>query len=478
VGQWTRVKDAYRRVGVKGIVGDLHWRWRTLLKGRTTGEALGDLNALIAEEGLGGLSSRLRYGVLQLRYPEVEQQAAAAGAEITERPEWLDTFAYHASQNPFFDLSAEEREANRAVVERFADRAGDVRSATWFLTYFEHALFGGVHTILRLMAYMTEVHGVEHRLVVFDRQTADHDVIRRAITEVFPSLEGIDIVLPVDGAIAYDELPPTDISIATIWISAYASARFNRVKAKFYMVQDFEPAFYPAGTLSALSDATYRFGFAGLVNTPGLGEIYASYGNPAVSFVPAVEAVSDNPVKPSAASGAPVQVVLYGRPSTDRNAFELIASACVQIKERLGDGVRIVSAGEAFDPDAVGLGGVVENLGLLTTLEEVRDLYADSDIGVCFMLSKHPSYQPFEYLAAHAVPVCNVNPATGWMLRHEENCLLTEPFPGAIADAVVRLAEDASLRRKLAETGHAQVTGVSWRAELDEVWGFTTGERA
>ena len=105
---------------------------------------------------------------------------------------------------------------------------------------------------------------------------------------------------------------------------------------KYYFVQDYEPLFYPAGTLYALAEATYRLGFAGLVNTPGLEKIYAGYDNPSASFVPAVEVISADESKPSMRPGAPVQVVLYGRPETDRNGFELLAAASRRVKDRLG----------------------------------------------------------------------------------------------------------------------------------------------
>jgi glycosyltransferase involved in cell wall biosynthesis len=239
------------------------------------------------------------------------------------------------------------------------------------------------------------------------------------------------------------------------------------------MVQDFEPSFYPAGTVYALTEATYRLGFAGLANTPSLGDVYASYGNPAMSFVPAVDFLALDEPKPSA-SGGPVQIVLYGRPSTDRNAFELIVVACHQLKARFGDAIRIVSAGEAFEPAALGLEGVVENAGLLRDLDDVRRLYAASDIGIAFMLSKHPSYQPFEYLAAQVAPVCNTNAATSWMLRDGENCLISEPYPSAIAQAVALLVEDPLLRAKIAATGHEQVQAVEWETQIADIWRFVT----
>jgi glycosyltransferase involved in cell wall biosynthesis len=91
------------------------------------------------------------------------------------------------------------------------------------------------------------------------------------------------------------------------------------------------------------------------------------------------------------------------------------------------------------------------------------------------MFSKHPSYQPFEYLAAGAAVVSNTNSATSWFLRDGENCLVAEPFPVAIASAVGRLVTDAELRLKLAERGYADVTSVEWETEFGKLWRFMTG---
>jgi glycosyltransferase involved in cell wall biosynthesis len=307
--------------------------------------------------------------------------------------------------------------------------------------------------------------------VIFDRPSATDLEIRTAIAAAFPSLSDIDIVISSSGGIDYDELPPTDIAVATMWISAYPLARFNKTSAKFYMVQDFEPVFYSAGTLSALCEATYRMGFAGIVNTPGLSEVYHAYGNPSVSFMPAFTELE----RPSSDPRRTAQVVLYGRPSTDRNAFELIASACHLIKARHGEDVRIVSAGEDWIPEELGLGGIVDNRGRLNSLSDVQDLYRNSDVGICFQLSKHPSYQPFEYLAAGVAPVVNVNRATEWFLADGENCLAVEPFPSEIARVVSDLIEDPELRSRLVANGRKQMREVSWESELSTVWDFICG---
>ena len=38
--------------------------------------------------------------------------------------------------------------------------------------------------------------------------------------------------------------------------------------ARFYLVQDFEPSFYAAGSEALMAEATYRFGFHGVTAGP------------------------------------------------------------------------------------------------------------------------------------------------------------------------------------------------------------------
>jgi O-antigen biosynthesis protein len=385
------------------------------------------------------------------------------------------THPFQVAFSDFYDPDEGILQASRDVVQKFDRRPTEVRTATWFVPYFEHVYFGGIHTILRFMSWMKSARGVENRVVMYDNSALTDEFVRSAITSVFPDLYDIDIVVPPPGRapyVNYVELPPTDIALSTIWYSSYPLLRFNQTHAKFSFLQDFEPAFYPAGTLWGLAEATYRFGFAGLVNTPGLAETYRSYGNQAVAFTPAVDWMRPEPNLRRKAAEGPLQIVIYGRPSTERNSFELLVAACHKVKARYGDSVRIVSVGEEWDPSEFKLDGVIENLGLLSSLDEVRALYTASDIGVCCMFSKHPSYQPFEYLASGMAVVTNANPATTWFLRHEENCLLSEPFPSVMAEMIGRFVEDPELRAKTSSCGADLVSSFDWDTEFSKLWRF------
>ena len=242
------------------------------------------------------------------------------------------------------------------------------------------------------------------------------------------------------------------------------------MRAKFYFVQDNEQQFYPAGAASAMVEETYRFGFPGIVNTPGLADVYRSYGNPAVSFVPAVDSERYHPPRTPRPLWAPVRVFFYGRPKTSRNAFGLGLAALGRLKENFGGRVEVICAGENWNPAQFGLAGKVRNLGVLGSLDEVAELYRSCDIGLVFMFSKHPSYQPFEFMASGMATVSNINPATAWLLRDGENCLLTPPLPTPTAERLGRLVEDSPLRARIAAAGLGEVRRYRWEDQIERVW--------
>lgn len=366
-----------------------------------------------------------------------------------------------------FDITDAAIADNARVIDAYRRSDGlQIRTVIWYLPYFHHVYFGGVHTLLRFADQFARLHGVTNHFHCYDVAPPAVPAMARKVSQAFPALAGSGFT----SAHEANRLPPADAAIATLWSSAYPCLHLRGVRSKFYFVQDNEPQFYAAGAASALAEETYRFGFPGIVNTPGLADVYRAYGNPAVSFVPAVDRDRYHPAEAPSAANAPVRVFFYGRPKTSRNAFGLGIAALARLKRRYGDRVDVVCAGENWSPSQFGLAGRIRNLGVLQSLEEVAALYRSCDIGLVFMHTKHPSYQPLEFMASGMATVSNLNPATAWLLRDGENCLLTPPLPTPTAERLGRLVEDPELRTRIAAAGLAEVSQYRWEDQIEGVW--------
>jgi glycosyltransferase involved in cell wall biosynthesis len=140
-----------------------------------------------------------------------------------------------------------------------------------------------------------------------------------------------------------------------------------------------------------------------------------------------------------------------------------------QLINKYGDSIEIVAAGAEWNEEVFGLHDKVTNLGLLGSLTEVAEVYRQCDIGFVYMLSKHPSYQPFEFMASGMATVTNNNEDNLWMLKDGENCLLSEPSPAAMAEQIGRLVDDKKLRQRITSNAF-KTLGYTWPQQTDMIW--------
>ena len=243
-------------------------------------------------------------------------------------------------------------------------------------------------------------------------------------------------------------------------------------RRRFYLIQDFEPMFYPAGTNYALAEESYRLGLYGLCNTPRLLDIYRrDYGGEGHAFVPAVDpTVFHAEGRAPLDHDRPVTIFLYARPGHWRNCWEIASLALDELKAKLGEQVRIVTAGSWARPDELGRG--IEHLGLLD-YRDTGALYRSCDAGIALTLSEHPSYLPLELMACGAPVVAFDNPAGDWVLHHErKRC--AAPAPSTAWPTLVRIASDGALRRRLGTQALADIAARhgDWEAALSGIYPF------
>lgn len=312
--------------------------------------------------------------------------------------------------------------------ERIAANAKD-RVCNWYLPQFDNAFYGGIMTILRLAEYLQRCHGIKQRILICGSANATE--VSANIALAFPALSQAEVIV-LNTTEAIINIPPSDYSVATLWTTAYVLLGVQNTGYKFYMIQDFEPAFYPAGSTYAQAELSYRFGFYGIANTQSLKEIYErDYGGSAVVLKPTIDKTVFYPsteVKPS----TPKRLFYYARPGTPRNGFELAAAALQRLKHRDGDAIDIVCAGAGWNPADYGLNGVVRSIGMLP-YAATGDLYRSCHAGFVMMMTKHPSYLPFELMACGSIVVTNFNQANTWLLKDGENCLLSAPSASSLA---------------------------------------------
>lgn len=374
---------------------------------------------------------------------------------------------YGFVSNPIFQIDSKDIETSNKAISR--KLPGKIKTANWLVPNFGHIKFGGIYTIFRFIEKMS-IEGVTNRIIIYDHPSFDLSKLEDQIKENFPNLKNYEFIIFDHANQDINELPECDIAICSFWVSAYLLLKFNKTKRKYYFVQDYEPLFYAGGSTYALAESTYRFGFTGIVNTPGLlAAVNQRHGMEGVSFIPAVDRAIyyPNPKK----KNKRIKIFFYARPNNPRNAFNLGVDIIKQLIDKYGDSIEIITAGANWTEGMYGLDKKITNLGLLKTLTEVGELYRQCDIGFVYMLSKHPSYQPFEFMASGMATVTNNNEDNLWLLKHEENCLLSEPSAAAMAEQIARLIDNKDLRKKIIQNAEKSL-GYTWPQQTDMIWNY------
>jgi len=324
-----------------------------------------------------------------------------------------------------------------------------VRSINWFLPDIDSPFYGGINTALRMADYLAREHGVTNNFIVWGQP--NDFFVRSALAASFPALRDSTIAFYSEASPSeLAGLPYADASIATLWVTAYAVSAFRNTRRKFYLIQDFEPMFYPASTLYALTEESYRLGLYGICNTQNLLDIYRDdYAGKGMAFTPAVDRTVFNADKRAyLPPDAPVTVFVYARPGHWRNCWEMASLALEELKRRLGDRVEIVTAGAWAE--GAGAAFDIKRLGLLD-YRATGQLYQRCDVGLALTVSKHPSYLPLELMASGAPVVAFDNPWGHWILKDGENSLLAKRTVDSLADCLERMCTERGLRDRLAE---------------------------
>jgi hypothetical protein len=317
----------------------------------------------------------------------------------------------------------------------------------------ERHVFGGIATALEFLKGF-EGTAPHFRIIVTDESRLANTEHRRFPGWEFVTLadedRGARQIVPAEGreqaSLAVAE---GDRFIATSWWTAHIARDILRQQrdlfseaspAFIYLIQDYEPGFYPWSARYVLAEQTYRDPsiYVPVFNTRLLKDHSVRLGlvsDDALHFDPVInEGVQDSLRNRSASRER--QVLVYGRPTVERNAFPLVVMSLRRlVASRDVSKWRFVSVGEAHAPVALGEDKVLGSLGKLS-IDEYGEQLGKSFAGLSLMVSPHPSYPPLEMAAAGMRVVTNGYGEKDLSQWAENIVSVRDPNPQAIADAL------------------------------------------
>lgn len=310
----------------------------------------------------------------------------------------------------------------------------------------------GGHTTLFRMVEALERAGHECHLFLYDRYGGDVRAHEEVIRGWWPALRA---------AVhdARDGISGMDAAVASSWDTAHVLARRGHgAMRRLYFIQDFEPFFYPRGSMYSLAEDSYRFGYRNVA----LGEMVAALLRSEIGIAPDVtEFGVDSDVYRLLPEQPRTGVVLYARPDVPRRGFWLASLALEEFHRRHPD-IEI----HLYGSEVPGLRFPATQHGRLTP-GELNALYNRSIAGLAMSFT-NISLVAEEMLAAGTVPVVNDSPHSRADLDNAQ-VRWAPPTPLGLADALSAAVEDPD-RAELARQAAASVRTFGWtKAQADLV---------
>jgi hypothetical protein len=368
------------------------------------------------------------------------------------------------------------------IITELAPRDGQHASLVVLIPSLElRKLTGGPNTILNLGASVA-ARGVPVRFVATHGPAASPEELDTHLRTLTGRAESLPVTIESSAASRRLGLARGDVVLATWWPTAHIAAgtlAATGASEFLYLVQDFEPAFYPWSTNYALALQTYAMPMRAIFNTSLLRDHLVAgrigrFGTDApdaisIAFEPAVDREL---FRPRPAEGSR-RLLFYARPSKPRNAFELgLAALRRAVRDCAFQGDwEFWSIGDAV-PDLPLGGDAVLRPMPWRSLPGYGELLGSSDVLLSLMLSPHPSYPPLEMAAGGGHVVTN-----SFGVKTAEALAAISPAIHAVAPQVdalaVALAEAARRPRRTVATPMG--LPATWAEALDPVADWIVG---
>lgn len=325
-----------------------------------------------------------------------------------------------ALQEPFPLFSSDIADSISIQQPALTPRA-DARklSVGWIMT--PPAPGSGGHTTLFRLIEGLERAGHDCHLFLYDRFQGDARRHAATIAANWPRLR----------ARVHDAssgLPALDGWVATSWQTAHVLASHTEASgARFYLVQDFEPYFYPRGSMYSMAEDTYRFGFTGITAGRWLAEkLEREFGMHCDFFEFGADRDVYFPLTDASRDG----VAFYTKQTVARRGHELGMLALARFHE-LRPEATIHIYGDSPRPQPFPFVDHGKQ-----SPQALNEIYNRCRVGLSLSFT-NVSLVPWELLASGAVPVVNDAEHNRAVLNNDK-VVWAHPSPDSIAHAMDR----------------------------------------
>jgi glycosyltransferase involved in cell wall biosynthesis len=252
----------------------------------------------------------------------------------------------------------------------------------------------------------------------------------------------------------FSEWAGEDVVVATGWETVPRALLLPGCAARAYLVQDYEPDFFPASAEARWAEESYRHGLPHVTAGPWLAELLRErFGAVATHFDLGVD---HDTYRPRPVTRRADTVLFYARRSTPRRAVPLGLLALAELRRRRRD-LRLVLFGEEHP---IRTSFPYRHAGIVSE-PELAELYSEATVGVSLSLTNYSRVS--QEMMACGLPCVELDtPSVRGALGHEDVVTLAPFDPLRLADTIEQLLEDRALRERRSEAARRMVAGRTW----------------
>jgi hypothetical protein len=312
--------------------------------------------------------------------------------------------------------------------------------------------FGGVTTGLDIFFEVGKRTGAEMRVILDDfGRKVDRTIVDRRASAAGVTPSEVEVLprereVPVVGVRARDVFFTfnwwTTLNVRAL-VEAQRRAFGGERLPQIYISQEYEPGAYPFSSTHMMARLALDAGDPrwGVFNSGELARFVEGQGHRmtrAFVFEPKL-APALRPFLEGEAPEKARRILVYGRPSIERNCFPAVEKALRLWAERHPEFAdwEVVSAGLPHPPLPIAPGLAMTSLGMLS-LEDYAALLRTSAVGLSLMASPHPSYPPLEMAHFGLLTVTNTYACKDLAASHPNILSAPDISPETIADTLAR----------------------------------------
>jgi glycosyltransferase involved in cell wall biosynthesis len=316
---------------------------------------------------------------------------------------------------------------------------------------------GGHTTIFRIIFYLEQLGFANNIYITYPCNFPEAKIANHCIQKHF-------FPLNAKVFIGHEAMQPAWATIATRWETAYIVNAFQGSLRQYYLVQDFEPHFYAAGSKYHLAERTYRFNLYGITAGTWLKSLlHSKYNMDATAFGFGVDHHIFKPLKNNRNETRTPKILFYARPITERRGFELGMLTLMRVAQKLDD-VEFILIGGDIDTDY--FDHRFKTLGVISP-KELAFWYNQCDVALVLSLT-NLSLLPLELMACGCAVVSNAGENVTWLLNRNI-AFIVDPDIEKLSDALIKMLKDNCLRKKIMDAGMNFAKSKKWELEFKPV---------